>query len=48
MVRPKLSWVFQTNWRWTAGLDVFGGVRTGLFGQYGQQDRVYTELRRDF
>lgn len=48
MVRPKLSWAFQPNWRWTAGLDVFGGVRTGLFGQYGQQDRVYTELRRDF
>jgi len=30
------------------GVDVFGGPPTGLFGQYDQQDRVYSELRYDF
>ena len=48
MVRPKLSWKFEPNWRVAFGLDTFGGAPTGLFGQYRKQDRVYTELRRDF
>jgi hypothetical protein len=48
MVRPKVSWRFQPDWRMDIGLDIFGGPPTGLFGQYDKQDRVYTELRRDF
>jgi len=48
MVRPKLTWGFQPNWRLDLGVDVFGGPPTGLFGRYDNQDRVYTELRRDF
>lgn len=48
MVRPKLSWNFQPNWRLNLGVDVFSGPPTGLFGRYDNLDRVYTELRRDF
>ena len=48
MLRPKVSWGFERNWRLAFGLDTFGGPPTGLFGQYRKQDRVYTELRRDF
>jgi len=48
MLRPKLTWKFQPNWKLNMGADVFGGPPTGLFGQYDQQDRVYSELRYDF
>lgn len=48
MFRPKLSWGFQRNWRLLFGLDVFGGPSDGLFGQFDDKDRVYTELRYDF
>ena len=48
MFRPKVTWGFERNWRLAFGLDTFGGPPTGLFGQYNKQDRVYTELRRDF
>jgi len=48
MLRPKVSWKFQPNWRLTGGVDVFHGPPTGIFGRFDQQDRVYTELRRDF
>ncbi|MBN8766459.1 MAG: hypothetical protein J0I76_09035 [Thiobacillus sp.] len=48
MLRPKLTWKFQPNWKLNMGVDVFGGPPTGLFGQYDQQDRVYSELRYDF
>jgi hypothetical protein len=48
MVRPKVTWRIQPNWRVNFGVDIFGGPPTGLFGQYDAQDRVYTELRRDF
>jgi hypothetical protein len=48
MFRPKLSWGFQRNWRLLFGLDVFGGPADGLFGQYDDKDRVYTEVRYDF
>jgi hypothetical protein len=48
MLRPKLTWRFQPNWQMNIGVDVFGGPPTGLFGQYDSQDRIYTELRRDF
>ncbi|BBP05683.1 hypothetical protein TPL01_24930 [Sulfuriferula plumbiphila] len=48
MFRPKVGWGFERNWHLAFGLDTFGGPPTGLFGQYSKQDRVYTELRRDF
>jgi hypothetical protein len=48
MARPKVTWGFQPNWRMNMGVDVFSGPPTGLFGQYDNKDRVYTELRHDF
>jgi len=48
MLRPKVSWKFQPNWRLTGGVDVFHGPPTGLFGRFDSMDRVYTELRYDF
>ena len=48
MLRPKASWEFRTNWKWSLGLDAFSGPATGLFGQYDAQDRVYSEIRHDF
>jgi len=48
MFRPKLNWGFQPNWKLTFGLDVFSGPPIGIFGQFDNRDRVYTELRYDF
>jgi hypothetical protein len=48
MVRPKLVWNLEKNWRFAFGVDIFGGKPTGLFGQYNHQDRVYAELRYSF
>ena len=48
MVRPKLNWTFEKNWRLAFGVDVFYGPPTGYFGQYEAKDRVYTEIRRSF
>lgn len=44
----KLTWTFDGNWRLAAGVDVFDGPPTGLFGTYDDRDRVYTELRYTF
>ncbi len=48
MLRPKVSWDFQTNWRLILGVDIFKGSPLGFFGQYDNRDRVYTELRYSF
>jgi hypothetical protein len=48
LIRPKLVWRFAKEWRATFGVDVFGGKSNGLFGQYDQKDRVYTDLRKSF
>lgn len=48
MLRPRLSWNFERNWRLAVGADIFGGPPTGLFGRFDQSDRVYTELRFSF
>ena len=48
MLRPKIVWNFEKNWRAAAGADVFGGRPTGLFGQFDKQDRLYVEVRRSF
>ncbi len=48
LLRPKLVWNVDKNWRAVAGADIFGGHATGLFGQYDKQDRVYVEVRKSF
>lgn len=48
MLQAKISWDFAADWRATLGTDVFGGPPTGLFGQFEDTDRVYTELRFSF
>ena len=48
MARPSLVWTLNGRWRWTSGLDIFGGSRRGPFGQYDNKSRVYTEMRYDF
>jgi hypothetical protein len=48
MLRPKLAWDFQPNWRLVFGADIFQGPQLGLFGQFANRDRVYTELRYSF
>lgn len=48
MLRPKLIWNFEKNWRWVLGADAFYGPATGFFGRYNAQDRMYSELRRSF
>ena len=48
VARPKVVWTLNGNWRWLMGADLFGGSRTGLFGQYDGKDRIYTEIRYIF
>jgi hypothetical protein len=48
MLRPHVAWDFQKNWRLIAGVDVFHGPPLGLFGQFANRDRVYTEVRYSF
>lgn len=48
MVRPKVIWNFEKNWKASLGADIFGGVPTGLFGRFAHNDRIYTEIRYSF
>jgi hypothetical protein len=48
MVRPRVIYDFARNWQLIGGLDIFGGPPLGLFGQFGNHDRVYTEVRYSF
>ncbi len=48
LVRTKLGWIPERNWRLTFGVDVFAGPASGLFGRFDDNDRAYVELRRDF
>jgi hypothetical protein len=48
LLRPKITWNFEKNWRFSAGVDIFGGPPTGLFGRFDNNDRVYAELRYTF
>ncbi|MDP2809156.1 MAG: hypothetical protein Q8O34_03315 [Rhodocyclaceae bacterium] len=48
MLRPKLNWNFEKNWRLVLGADVFHGPPMGYFGRYSAQDRVYSELEYSF
>ena len=48
MVRPKLIWKFEKNWRLTTGIDAFNGPALGLFGRFANRDRAYAEVRYSF
>lgn len=48
LLRPRLTWNFERNWRLLFGADIFKGPPTGSFGRYDQQDRVYSEIRYSF
>lgn len=48
MLRPKLIWKFQKNWRFALGADVFNGKSARFFGRFDNNDRVYTEVRFSF
>ena len=48
LLRPKIVWSFQPDWRLIFGADIFDGPSLGFFGQYANRDRVYTELRYSF
>lgn len=44
----KLTWKVDGNWRLAAGVDIFEGPPTGLFGAFDNKDRIYTEARYSF
>ena len=48
LLRPRLQWNFERNWRLAVGADVFRGPPVGLFGRYDHNDRVYSEVRYSF
>ena len=48
LMRPRMTWNFERNWRLAVGADVFKGPPLGLFGQYSNRDRVYSEVRYGF
>lgn len=48
LMRPKLGWIPEKNWRVTFGVDIFAGPVTGFFGRFNERDRTYIELRYDF
>lgn len=48
LLRPRLSWNFERNWRLLVGADIFKGPPLGLFGQFDNKDRVYAEVRYSF
>lgn len=48
MLRPHVTWRFKRDWQWRFGVDVFDGPPLGLFGQYNDRDRVYSEVRYSF
>ena len=48
MVRPRVNWYAARNLVLALGGDIFSGDSNGLFGRYGNRDRVYLEARYDF
>jgi hypothetical protein len=48
LVRTRLGWLPERNWRVTFGVDIFKGPATGFFGRFDDNDRAYVEVRRDF
>ncbi len=48
MLRPRVTWGFEKNWRLAVGADIFSGPQTGFFGRYNNADRIYAEVRYSF
>lgn len=48
LAQLKVTWRLDGNWRLAMGADIFGGVSSGLFGQFDNKDRIYTEVRYNF
>jgi len=48
LIRPRIDWRLMPNTRLGFGVDIFTGPNDGVFGRYGDRDRVYSELRYDF
>ncbi|MCB1906740.1 MAG: hypothetical protein KDH15_05170 [Rhodocyclaceae bacterium] len=48
MLRPKVVWRPELNWRIQVGGDVFEGPADGIFGRFDDRDRLTAEVRRDF
>ncbi len=48
MLRPRVIWNLEKNWRLAVGVDIFNGPPFGYFGRYDAKDRVYSELRFSF
>lgn len=48
LFRPRVQWNFEKNWRLLAGFDIFKGPPLGMFGQYDNRDRLYSEVRYSF
>jgi len=48
MLRPKVSYEFSDSIKATAGVDLFGGGSSAFFGQFADNDRVYTEVEYSF
>ncbi len=48
MLRPKVSYEFSDAIKATAGVDLLGGDSSTFFGQFADNDRVYTEVEYSF
>ncbi|MCF7821841.1 MAG: hypothetical protein K9M17_05285 [Mariprofundaceae bacterium] len=48
MLRPKASYEFSDHIKATAGVDLFGGRSSAFFGQFADNDRIYTEIEYSF
>ena len=48
LLRPRVTWNFERNWRLAIGADIFDGPPLGMFGQYDNRDRLYSEVRYSF
>lgn len=48
MIRPKVAYEFTDQVTAKLGVDLFGGDNTDFFGQFDNNDRVYTEVEYTF
>jgi len=48
IIRPKISYEWQDNFKTWLGADIFYGDRQGVFGQYDQNDRIVVGMKVSF
>lgn len=48
LLRAMLTWKYDANLRFRAGVDVFAGNPLGMFGRFDDSDRVWAEARYSF